>query len=212
MNFDLLFAVLFYGLLIWFFFKKREKWEVHGKIIALYKTQLGVKAMEKLASKFPTLLKFLSGISLTVGFIGMGLIFYYLIIGTYTLITIPKAIPAVAPVLPGVKIPGLPVLSFWHWIMAIFIVAVVHEFSHGIYARLYKVPLKSSGFALFGPILGAFVEPDEKQMKIFSAGSFSNIILAIIAIALLQWGTAPLYNNFYETTGIQVNNILPGHA
>ena len=52
MNFDLLFAVLFYGLLIWFFFKKREKWEVHGKIIALYKTQLGVKAMEKLASKF----------------------------------------------------------------------------------------------------------------------------------------------------------------
>ncbi|HLC55172.1 MAG TPA: site-2 protease family protein [Candidatus Nanoarchaeia archaeon] len=221
MNFDLLFAVLFYGLLIWFFFKKREKWEVHGKIIALYKTQLGVKAMEKLASKFPTLLKFLSGISLTVGFIGMGLIFYYLIIGTYTLITIPKAIPAVAPVLPGVKIPGLPVLSFWHWIIAIFIVAVVHEFSHGIYSRLYKIPLKSSGLALFGPILGAFVEPDEKLLKkqsrfrqitIFSAGSFSNIILAIIAILLLQWGAAPLYSNFYETTGIQVNSLLPGHA
>ncbi len=221
MNLDLLFAILFYGLIIWFFFKKREKWEVHGKIIALYKTQLGVRTMEKIAKKFPGLLRFLSGISLTFGFLGMGIIFYYLIVGTYTLITVPKAIPAVAPVLPGVSIPGLPDLSFWHWIIAIFIVAVIHEFSHGIYSRLYKVPLKSSGFALFGPILGAFVEPDEKLLKkqsrfrqitIFSAGSFSNIILAVIAILLLQLGMSPLYNNFYETTGIQVNTILPGHA
>ncbi|MEK6813064.1 MAG: site-2 protease family protein, partial [Nanoarchaeota archaeon] len=218
MNWDLVFAVLFYGLIIWFFFAKREKWEVQGKIIALYKTQIGVRAMDIIARKVPLLLRICSGISVVIGFLGMGLIFYYLVIGTYHLLTIPKAIPAVAFVLPGVRIPGLPDLGFWHWILAIFVVAVVHEFSHGIYARLWKIPLKSSGFALFGPILGAFVEPDEKQMKkqskfrqiaIFSAGSFSNVLLALVTILVLQWGTGPLYNNFYETTGIQVNSILP---
>ena len=46
--------------------------------------------------------------------------------------------------LPGVKvIPGLPTMSFWHWIVAIFILATVHETCHGIFARLNNVKLKS---------------------------------------------------------------------
>src|SRR3989344_2105488 len=190
MNFDILLAILFYGLIGYFFVKYRERWQVQG-IVAIYRTRLGLKLMDKIAAKVPWLLRFLSFFSVLIGFAGMAMILYYLVVGTFMLLTVPAAVPAVAPVLPGVKIPGLPDLSFWHWIIAIFIVAVVHEFSHGIYSRLYKIPLKSSGLALFGPILGAFVEPDEKLLKkqsrfrqitIFSAGSFSNIILAIIAI------------------------------
>ena len=48
-------------------------------------------------------------------------------------------------------------------ISALAIVAIPHEFAHGIFARLNNLRVKSSGFALFGPILAAFVEPDEKD-------------------------------------------------
>lgn len=217
MNWDILLAIIFYGLIIWYFLRTREKWEVHGNIIGLYRTKLGLKLMDKIAKTFPGLLRLLSGLSVGIGFVGMFFILYYLVIGTYTLIAVPKAIPAVAPVLPGIRIPGLPVLGFWHWIIAIFIVAVIHEFSHGIYARLYDVKIKSSGFAFFGPILGAFVEPDEKQLGkkgifkqlvVLSAGAFSNVLLAFVFLLLLNFVTGPVYGSFYEGGGILVNNVM----
>ncbi|MDO8628694.1 MAG: site-2 protease family protein [Nanoarchaeota archaeon] len=220
MNFDLLFAVLFYGLIFWFFVKYRQRWQVQG-IIAIYRTKLGVKLMHKIAQKVPWLLRWLSGISVLIGFAGMAMILYYLVVGTFLLITVPSAAPAVAPVLPGVKVPGLPDLSFWHWVVSIFIVAAVHEFFHGVYAFLYKIPVKSSGLALFGPILGAFVEPDDKVMKkksrfhqitVFSAGPFANVLLAILALVVLNLVVSPLYGSMFEGSSIQVNTIIPGHA
>ncbi|MDO8556641.1 MAG: site-2 protease family protein [Nanoarchaeota archaeon] len=221
MNWDLLFALIFYGIIVIWFLRQRSRWEVQGKIIGIYRTKIGLKLMEIIAKKVPWLLRLCSGLSVVIGFLGMGAMFYYLLIGTYNLIAVPKSLPAVAPVLPGVKIPGLPDLSFWHWIVSIFIVAAIHEFAHGVYARLYKIPVKSSGIALFGPILGAFVEPDEKimqkqskwrQMTVFSAGPFSNVILAIVALLLLTFVSAPIYGSLFEGTGIQVNTVLPDHA
>ena len=218
MNWDIILAIVFYGLIIWFFLKTRDRWEVHGSLVGLYRTQLGLNLMGKIAKNFPKLLRFLSGISVFLGFAGMAFIMYYFVAGTYTLITVPKAVPALAPILPGIKIPGLPVLGFWHWIIAIFLVAVVHEFSHGVFSRLYNVKIKSSGFAFFGPILGAFVEPDEKnllkkstfhQLVVFSAGAFSNVLLAVVFLLILNFVTAPAYSYFYEGTGMQVNNVLP---
>ena len=189
MNLDLVFALIFYALLFLFYLKNKEKFQVQGGIFALYKTQLGIKLMNKLAKKNPKLLRFLSTFSIGIGFIGMLFIIFTLFQGVYKLIFNPASPPVVAPVLPGVSIsPNLPVLSFWHWIITIFIVAVVHEFAHGVYARLYNLKINSSGFAFLGPILAAFVEPDEKAMKkitakkqlaIISAGPFINIILGI---------------------------------
>jgi len=221
MNWDLIFVFLFYGLIVWHFTKYRDKWELQGKIVGLYKTKLGIKWMQKIADAFPKTLRFFSGFSVAIGFIGMGFILYFLIVGTYALLFVKDAIPAVAPVLPGVRIPGLPNLGFWHWIIAIFIVATIHEFSHGVYSKLYKVKIKSSGFALFGPILGAFVEPDEKKLKkkskfkqlaIFSAGPFSNILMAFVILLFINFVSGPVYAEFYEGTGIVVNNLIPGHA
>ncbi|MBS3145094.1 site-2 protease family protein [Candidatus Woesearchaeota archaeon] len=262
MNLDLLFAIIFYSLILVLFFKYRSRFEVQGKIVALFKTQLGIKWMESISKKdeqkwlvvlgyilliaglilgvfgfvanhqlwlivgsFSLFFGLLLAIPLnlwghigtTIGFIGMAVILFLLVKGTITMLFVADAPPAVAPVLPGVSVPGLPNLSFWHWIVAIFLVATVHEFSHGIWARLYKIKIKSSGFLFFGPILGAFVEPEEKelnkkskpkQLAVFAAGPFSNIIFGIFFLLIMNFITGPLYGNVYEGTGINIQTII----
>ncbi|MDD5651137.1 MAG: site-2 protease family protein [Candidatus Nanoarchaeia archaeon] len=172
--------------------------------------------MDKLANKYPRFLKYLGYLSIFTGFAGMIFIFYILVKGTYKLIMIPNTTPLLAPVLPGVKVAGLPVLSFWHWIIAILFVAVVHEFSHGVYARLCNTKIKSSGFAFLGPILAAFVEPDEKQMAkkskkdqlaVLSAGPFSNILSSIIILILTLLVINPIAYSFVSMNGVQVNSL-----
>ena len=130
----------------------------------------------------------------------------FLVYGTYQLFTVPDAKPVLAPVFPGIHIPGAPVLSFWHWIIALFVVAGIHEFSHGVISRVYGIDIKSSGFAFLGPILAAFVEPDEEtlkkkkriqQLSVFAAGPFSNILLGVVLLFLVPLVFNPLINNYF---------------
>ncbi len=216
MNLDLLFAILFYGLLILFFLKHKDKFEIQGKIIALYKTKLGLKLMDRLAKLKGFV--FFGYLGVVVGFLGMGYIFYILISKTVGFV-LNGGIPPLAPVLPGVTIPGMPTLGFWHWIIAIFVVAVLHEFSHGILARAHGLKVKSSGFALFGPILAAFVEPDEKQMEkaskksqlsVYAAGPFMNIVTGFVFLLLLNYGGMALQENAFDINGIMVGEIVDG--
>ena len=216
MNLDLIFALIFYGIIFLLFVKYRNKFEVQNKIFVLYKTKLGIKLMNKLSSKIPRILHYISYLSITIGFIGMIITFLFLIKGVWNMIFIPNAIPVLAPVLPGVSIPGVPTLSFWHWIIAILITAVVHEFFHGVYASLAKVKIKSSGFAFLGPILAAFVEPDEKQLakksthkqlSVLSAGPFSNIVLAFVFFLIGIFIIAPVTSSILELNGIQIVDI-----
>jgi len=219
-NIDLIAIIIFYGLLILLFIKKREKFEVQGKVFALYKTKLGLKLMDRIGNFSPRVMKWVGYVGVVVGFSGMSFIFYFLIKETFNFVTTPGAIPPLAPVLPGVAIPGAPVLSFWHWIIAIFIVAVVHEFSHGVMARTHGIKIKSSGFAFMGPILAAFVEPEEKEMvkkkkmaqlSVFAAGPFSNIILGFLFIALLVFVSGPLVGSMYQPGGTIVSAFVEGY-
>ncbi len=220
MNIDLILAVIFFLLLLVFYFFNKDKFEVKGKILFICRTKLGLKLMDNIAKKFKIILRPLSYVSIFIGFAGMIFIVYILLKGTFDLLFIPNAQPALAPVLPGVKVPGLPVLSFWHWIISIFIVAVIHEFSHGVFARLFSIKVKNSGFLFFGPILGAFVEPDEKslqkasnkeQLAILSAGAFSNIALAMVLLLVISFVSLPVQNKIIDFESIQVNKLVPGY-
>jgi len=211
MNWDLFFIIIFYGLILTIFFLYRSKFEVQNKIFVLYKTKLGIKLMDKWAKKFPRALRILGYMGVVVGFLGMFFIFYILFKGAINLLISPVAQPVLAPVLPGVKIAGLPTLSFWYWIISIFIVALVHEFSHGLLSRVNKIKVKSSGFAFLGPLLAAFVEPDEKQVEkqknknqlsIFAAGPFSNILLAIVFLLISIFIISPIASSIIEPSGI----------
>lgn len=217
-NLDLILAGVFYLILYLVFLRYRERFEVQGKIFVMYKTKWGIRLMEKLADISPKFWHFVAYVSITTGFLGMAIIFWIIVRGTWDLIFVPAAQPVLAPVLPGVSIPGAPTLSFWHWIIGILVIAVIHEFMHGVYCKVYKVKIKSSGFAFLGPILAAFVEPDEKilnkkekqkQLAVLSAGPFANIILAGIVFLVLVFVINPLGASLVEQEGVMIRNVDP---
>ena len=171
--------------------------------------------MDKIAKKFPRTLHYLGYVSIFLGFLGMIITIIFLAKGALTFLT-PTPQPQIAPVLPGIAVEGMPPLSFWHWILSILVVAAIHEAFHGIYSRLIKVKIKSSGFAFLGPILAAFVEPDEKQLSkkktreqlaVMSAGPFANILLSIVLIILLAFVIMPVSNQIFEVQGIQISGL-----
>lgn len=175
--------------------------------------------MDSVAKKHPRFLKLLTFLGVLVGFVGMIAMTAILVKATLELLFVPEAPPALAPVLPGIKIaPGLPTLSFLHWIISLIIIAIVHEFSHGVVARLFNIKIKSSGFAFLGPIPAAFVEPDEKQMEkksrkvqlgVLAAGSFSNILLGMMVIGIAIT-LSPFTNGLLESNGVFIVNLEEG--
>ena len=204
------YILIFYLFIILFIVLHRKKIDVQGKIIFLYRTQFGISWMDKYAQKYREWVILLGYVGIGVGFIGMVFISFFLLKNIYDLVMVPQAQSGVSLVLPGVNVPGLGILPFWHWLVAIFVIAVVHEFSHGIVARAHKVEVKNTGVVFFGPIIGAFVEPNEKKMEkekdtvqysILAAGAFSNIILAMVAFLLLTFVLNPIEGKMTETKG-----------
>lgn len=219
MNLDIILVLIFYCIILLFYFKNKKKFEVQNKIILLYKTKWGLKLMDNISKRFPRFLKYFGYFGILCGFLGMILIVYILLKGTFELLLIPGTKPILAPVLPGVKIQGLPVLSFWHWILAILFIATIHEFCHGVYARKAGIKIKSSGFAFLGPILAAFVEPDEKQLSksrpidqlsVLSAGPFINIVSSIILLIFTILLLNPVAYSLVDYKGVQVTSLEEG--
>ena len=215
--YDNRYALLFYGLIILLLIINRKKFEIHAKIIALYKTKIGIRLMDKWAEKYKGFVQIFGYSGIGVGFATMVFVVLMLMLNLYNLVTKPDAVSGVSPVVPGLQIPGsgifVPLVIGW---IALFIIIVVHEFAHGVVARAHDVKVKSSGLLFFGPIMGAFVEPDEKELakkdpsvqySIFAAGSFSNIILAFFVCVLLL-GIVPLKDSMTEPIGFSIGGLV----
>lgn len=167
--------------------------------------------MERFAKKHKKLLNVLGYLSIFVGYLGMVFVVGFLIYSTINSFFVTK-IPAVQLVLP-VQAKGVFYVPPLIWLLSIFIIAIVHESFHGIYAIKNKVSVKNSGFAFLGlifPIIpAAFVEPDEETLKeksfkeqaeIYSAGPFSNLMLG--GLLLLLFLILPFnyyFDTFYDT-------------
>jgi membrane-associated protease RseP (regulator of RpoE activity) len=93
-------------------------------------------------------------------------------------------------------IPGVnPLIPIWYGIVALLVALVVHEGSHGIMSRVADLKVKSMGLLLFIVPIGAFVEPDEEDLKrasvrdrnrVYSAGPMSNLVVCIVAAAVFS--------------------------
>ena len=219
MNLDLILFLVFVILIFLFYLRHKKRFEIQSGVFALYRTKWGLSWMDRVAKKHPRFLKLLTFLGVLVGFVGMIAMTAILVKATLELLFVPEAPPALAPVLPGIKIaPGLPTLSFLHWIISLIIIAIIHEFSHGVVARLFNIKIKSSGFAFLGPIPAAFVEPDEKQMEkksrkvqlgVLAAGSFSNILLGMMVIGIAIT-LSPFTNGLLESNGVFIVNLEEG--
>lgn len=186
--------------------------------VVMYRTTFGVKQMDVLAKRFPRAVAWFGTISIYIGFLGMALICVMLIHSLYALFTGP-AQPGVSLVLPF-KAKGTFYVPFFYWIATIFLIAVIHEFCHGILARRHGIPIKYSGFAFLAalvPVLpAAFVEPDERNMRrkspkaqlaVFAAGPVSNIVMAALAILFTIVVLNPLSTAMYNDIGVQVTDL-----
>lgn len=199
--YDLTFLGIFVVLLGIFLYRKRKNLKREG-LLLLYKTSWGVKLIHRVGKKYNKTLKVLSYVSIGLGYVLMAGVLYLVgkIVWIYAFqgsvvraIKIPPITPLI-PYLPQIfKLDFLPPFYFTYWIIIIAVIAITHEFFHGIFAAKEKVKIKSTGFGFFPfflPIfLAAFVELDEKkmakkkkfdQLAILSAGTFANTLTAIL--------------------------------
>jgi len=209
MNFivyDICFLVLFVILISIFLYMKKKNLKKEG-LLLLYKTSWGIKLINYIGNKYKKTLKFLSYISIGLGYCLMAGMLYLFgkIVWIYIFnqdivraIKVPPIMPLI-PYLPQIfKLDFLPPFYFIYWIIIIAVIAITHEFAHGIFAASNKVKIKKTGFGFFPfflPIfLAAFVELDEKimakkskfkQMAILSAGTFANILTAIFFFIIM---------------------------
>jgi membrane-associated protease RseP (regulator of RpoE activity) len=180
----------------------------------MWKTKRLHGLIDKLANISKRFWKGYMTIGIVASFIAM-IITAYLLIQSLSTIT---TTPSVSLVIPGVEVPGSPiVVPFGYGLIALATVLIVHEFSHGILARVEKVSVKSVGLLLFAILPGAFVEPDDDEiekisrigkMRIYAAGSVANMTLALIAILLVfAISTYAIPGNFHED-GVEITKVL----
>ena len=194
-----------------------DKLESHGFEInfpvIMWRTQRLRGLISRISNFSPTFWRWYMNVGIVVAFGAMIFI-------TGTLISsLPSVFdtPAVSIVIPGVEMPGSSIyIPFFYGLIALATVLIVHEFSHGIQSVGEKISIKSIGLLLFAIIPGAFVEPDEDELKaakrssrlrVYAAGSIANISLAVIAILLVSLISAGIPHYFAED-GIAIDRIV----
>jgi membrane-associated protease RseP (regulator of RpoE activity) len=115
--------------------------------------------------------------------------------------------------LPGVN----PIIPIGYGILGLVVAIVLHEFSHGILARTSKIKVRSLGGLFFVVPIGAFVEPDEDELRalpkrerarLFAAGPGTNLILALIFAVLFS--TAMITSVQPVHSGVAILGFTPG--
>jgi len=200
MDLQIIAAIVFVLVLVVFIVVKRKNVAIQKILfpfiyLILYRSGFGIKFMEKTAKKYNEAIKLFGYSAIGLSLLGMVYVSISMVITLLNLIITPITTPAVSLVLPFTNIPGIGYLSFFHWIISLFILAVIHEFAHGIVAKAHGIKIKSSGFAflsLLAPIIpAAFVEPDEKKLEkqndvvkysVFAAGPIINILFALMIL------------------------------
>ncbi|QQR92264.1 MAG: site-2 protease family protein [Candidatus Iainarchaeum archaeon] len=141
-----------------------------------------------------------------------------------------NACAGVAPVIPGVSLPNSPITVPLHAWLSFVIILIWHEASHGFVVRKLGMKLKSYGLLLLGFLpIGAFVEPDEKQLKalekkspldalrLYAAGPASNFyffiggtaLLAVLGMAIFTPFIAPALTEIHSNSvsGLEIVKV-----
>src|SRR3989338_3264354 len=225
LDFQTIAAIAFLAVLTIFVFLKRKKLDTKQLVpyvlyFSMYRTTWGLKIMDSLAKKYRKFVVYIGYFGSFGGFLGMIFISFMLVSSLVSLFTKPEAPAPVGFVLPF-KAEGIFYVPFFYWIISIFVIAVVHEFAHGLVARAHNIKVKSSGFAFLGlvvPIIpAAFVEPDEKelrkrpykeQLSVFAAGPFSNIVAGFLFLLIASFLIAPAASAVIEYNGVKIADYV----
>lgn len=152
----------------------------------MWKTGRGRAFLDRLAQR-RTFWRWFGDVSIVLVGIAMVAMTALLLWLAVLVVSIPPGREPTPQMLLG--IPGLnPLIPIWYGILALAVAIIVHEFCHGILARVSKIRLNSLGLLFFIFPVGAFVEPDEAEMKkmprrerarLFAAGPAVNLMFAL---------------------------------
>ena len=195
-------------------FKDKLKIDIEGPILMRRTLRLR-DFIDSIAQKSPRFWKLFMNIGIPVAVFFMGFTFYLIIIASTMILQSPQ----IVPILPGVDYAGNPFyIPIAQGIIGLLTVIVVHEFAHGILARAEGVNIKSIGVLLLAIIPGAFVEPDEEEVKkvsrlsklrIYAAGSIFNITLAGITLAIVIVLSTFFIPAAFHSDGILISSVIP---
>ena len=217
-------VVLFFAVLAVLIYKDRKNIDFKY-IVVMRRTKRFRDLIDKVARISPkwwiriyTFAIALCFIFMFVGVFSLSELMFKILIGLVKQPGLQLILPTAAA--SGAVGPGYILIPFWFWIVVIGIILIPHELSHGIAARAEKIRLKSVGLMLLAILPGAFVEPDEAQLKktkimtrlrVFAAGSFANFMVALSVFLL----TAFLLWPAFAAPGVQllsVNETGPAYA
>ena len=189
-------VIIAYLVLIFVLKKKKILEKYHMSLsgpILLVHTVKGRKTIEKIAKK--KIWKYFGNFSIvlcvTVMIFMMVMLCWSAIVATQ----IPAKMAPSPRMLIGLPVVN-PIIPLWYGLLGLIIAMVVHEFSHGILAAFAKIKIKSLGVLFLILPLGAFVEPDEEELKnikkikrsrVYAAGPAMNMVVALICAMIFSW-------------------------
>ncbi len=174
------------------YIKKSKHFQTLAGVILLVKVTKNRKILDRISNLSKS--KFFSRFSIVLVYFlligGLSL----LVFGTILSFKVREAVPLNEYLaLPGIN-PDIPIT---YGLVAFAFSIVIHEMFHGIVARKHDIKVTSVGVMFFVVPIGAFVEPDEKQIteadpvvrrRIVAAGIAVNLVIAIFAFLILSLG------------------------
>ncbi len=155
-----------------------------------------------------------------------GLTAFIMLLYEAILITVVPIPSGAAPSpLEDLAIPVInPFIPLGYGTATLVFAVVIHEMFHGIVARKHGIKVNSVGALFFVIPVGAFVEPDEKEImaadpvvrrRIIAAGPGINLIIAVICILLLVFvmmpASTPIHNGIYVESSTAIDPVH-GHT
>lgn len=196
-------------------FRNKLKIEIHGPLL-MRRTQKMRGFIDRIGQKYRRIWRWMLNLGIPVAFFFMFTTLVLLILSLETIFEAPQA----SIIIPGVDIPGSPLfVPLGYGILGLATVIIVHEFGHGILARVEGVSIKSIGVLLLAILPGAFVEPDEDEIKktkrssrlrIYAAGSVFNLTLALVALLLVTGISSYAIPANFQEEGVLITGVVPG--
>ncbi|MBI4895670.1 MAG: site-2 protease family protein [Candidatus Aenigmarchaeota archaeon] len=204
-----------------FMYRDRKNVKREG-IVFMRRTEKGKKSIDNSVKKHPTFWRIMGITGLVIAIPAMIFISYFVVSNGITVLSGVKT-ETVKIVLPWTEQgsqPGVFFVPWYFWIIGIAAIIIPHELFHGFMCRLHKIKIKSLGWFLLIVLPGAFVEPDKKsldnanlkaKLKVAAAGSFANIITAVIALAISFALIFTLFAPVGISVGVIANNTYPAY-
>lgn len=181
--------------------------------LLMWKTQRLRGFIDRLANRAPRFWKAYMNLGIVISTVFMILMAVALV---YSLKMVMDT-PTVSLIVPGVEVPGSPIfIPLLSGLIGLATVLIVHEFSHGVLSRVEKIKVNSIGLLLFAILPGAFVEPNEEELKalerpsrmrIYVAGSMANLTLAAIALIIMMVISSFVIPAVFDEEGMEISRL-----